>query len=164
MLSIWDTGIIGIICYEIIHFIQFQTKKVPDRRAKMMVSLDEYCNYIRKYDDKDGGEGEDTKGKILYDNFSYNMCNEEFTTYLLFLSTQNVENIYIENYPTYTIYNLLFSNRFFIFTPPKYHYIYTIENKWYIKLLLTFYILYTCPVILFFTCALFCLDNYIKTL
>jgi hypothetical protein len=83
---------------------------------------------------------------IVYDRYSQNMYDYVFKRYIVFLQGIPSDSIFILQYPVFSLYNLLFSRRFFLFYPPHTNYIHVVNNLWVYRVIVTCISLYNFPI------------------
>lgn len=83
---------------------------------------------------------------LIYDSESYRMIDFVFEKYVRYLQNIPKDSIFILQYPVYTIFNLLFNKRFFLFYPPNDNYIFIVKNVLPIRIVLGFISMYLFPI------------------
>lgn len=83
---------------------------------------------------------------IVYDRCSQNMYDFVFEKYMFFLQGIPSDSIFILQYPVFSLYNLLFSRRFFLFYPPHTSYIYVVNNLFVYRFIIMCVSLYNFPI------------------
>ena len=141
--------------YNVVKFIyqreqeQYNLKQLRERGNNVLCIV---CNTLNMVYDSN---------TVVYDKNSYQMPDFMFNKYLRFLQQVPSDSIIISQYPIFSLYNLLFSKRFFLFHPPHTKHIYVVKNLFINRLFVFLCMYYLFPIQLkFFLGLLFCFNTY----